>query len=46
MTEKEFAVIIRRALLLIVSAIEKRYKLGKHSEAETQEVSERDNTTY
>lgn len=31
-SEKEFWVIVRQALLLFVSAIERRYGLGKHAE--------------
>jgi hypothetical protein len=42
MSEREFWIIARRALLLIVSAIEQRYKLGKYSDGKIQEVGERD----
>lgn len=34
MTDREFWMAIRQALLMFVSAIERRYKLGKHKEDE------------
>jgi hypothetical protein len=42
MTDREFWMIVRQALLLFVSAIERRYKLGKHAETVVQSISERD----
>lgn len=36
MTDREFAVIIRRMLLAIVAKIEQRYKLGKHADGTTE----------
>lgn len=41
MTERDFMDIIRRALMMIVRAIEKRYDLGGH----TVKVQENDNLT-
>jgi hypothetical protein len=32
MTEREFMAIVRRALLMIVRAIERRYELGKDAQ--------------
>lgn len=32
MTDREFWITVRQALLLFVSAIERKYGLGKHSE--------------
>lgn len=32
MTDREFWMAIRQALLMFVSAIERKYKLGKHKE--------------
>ena len=34
MTDREFAVILRRALLMIVAALEKKYNLGEHAKAD------------
>lgn len=45
MTERDFWVTIRQALLLFVSAIDKRYKLGKHAEGKIQPIGENDNLT-
>lgn len=42
MTDREFAVIIRRMLLAIVAKIEQRYCLGKHADAQQVEVSAED----
>jgi len=38
MNEREFWIVIRQALLLFVSAIERRYKLGKHSEGSSADI--------
>jgi hypothetical protein len=46
MSDKELAIKIRRLLLLIVSMLERHYKLGKYSLDMVQEISERDNITY
>lgn len=42
MTDREFAIVIRRMLLAIVAKIEQRYHLGRHAEY-VQEV-ERDSS--
>jgi hypothetical protein len=36
MTDREFWVLVRQALLLFVSAVERKYKLGKHKEEEVE----------
>lgn len=38
MTEREFWISVRQALLLFVSAIERRYKLGKYKEDEHSDI--------
>ena len=43
MSDREFWTIIRTALLMLVSAIEKKYMLGKYDPLRRVEVSERDN---
>lgn len=45
MSDREFWMIVRQALLLFVSAIEKRYKLGKHAEMKVQEIGKTDSLT-
>jgi hypothetical protein len=42
MNDKEFWMMMRSALLMIISAIEKRYRLGRWSDSNIQEVGERD----
>jgi len=43
MSDREFWLMFRSALLMIISAIEKRYKLGRWSDGVIQEIGERDN---
>ena len=45
MTDREFAIIIRRMLLAIVAKMEQRYSLGKYAEARIVEVQQSDNIT-
>jgi hypothetical protein len=49
MNEREFWTLIRQALLLVISAIDKRYKIGKYRDDTmphtVQEIGERDNMT-
>ena len=45
MSEREFWTAVRQALLLFVSAIERRYKLGKHSDGTPVTIGEDDNIT-
>ena len=45
MTEREFWAMVRQALLLFVSAIDRRYKFGKYAEARIQEVGATDSLT-
>lgn len=45
MTDRDFWMAIRSALLLLVSAIERRWKLGKYSTGEIVIISERDSVT-
>ena len=42
MSEREFWIAIRQALLLIVSVIERKYKLGKYAGNITQTIGEND----
>jgi hypothetical protein len=42
MSDREFAIVIRRMLLAIVAKIEQRYCLGKHADATIQEIHEED----
>jgi hypothetical protein len=42
MTDREFWTVIRRALLLFVDAIEKRYRLGKYQDVCVQPIGEND----
>jgi hypothetical protein len=44
MTEREFWITVRQALLLFVSAIERRYLLGKHAEVVQHAQIENNNT--
>jgi hypothetical protein len=45
MSEKDFWLLIRQALLTMVRAIEKRYKLGRFSDGEEVELEDSDNVT-
>jgi len=42
MTDREFAILIRRMLLAIVAKIEQRYGLGRHADAQEVEVKAED----
>lgn len=46
MSERDFWLAVRQSLLLFVSAIEKRYKIGKHADGVIQEVGATDTLTY
>ena len=45
MSEREFWIMIRSALCMVISAIEKRYKLGAYAEGKIQEVGATDSLT-
>ena len=45
MTDREFAVIIRRMLLAIVAKIEQQYKLGKYAPARLEEIDDGDSVS-
>ena len=46
MTEREFWIAFRAALLLMVDAIEKKYELGKHAPPRTSTIDIADNWTH
>ena len=45
MSDRDFAIRVRRLLLSVISEIEKRYKLGAYSEGTIQAIDERDSMT-
>lgn len=45
MTDRDFAIMIRRMLLAIVAKLEERYKIGKHAEPQAVEIGEHDTLT-
>ena len=45
MTDREFAIIIRRMLLAIVAKLEQRYKIGKYAEPQAVEIMANDTLT-
>jgi len=45
MTDREFWTMIRTALLMVVSAIEKKYMIGKHDPLRRVEIGASDSMT-
>ena len=45
MNDREFWLMFRSALLMIVSAIERRYKIGKYSDCQPVAIGENDSVT-
>jgi hypothetical protein len=45
MTDKDFWLLIRQALLTMVRAIERKYKLGDYSKGEVIETDDNDTVT-
>lgn len=42
MSDKEFWIMVRRALLMVVDAIERKWQLGKYSKCELVQTGESD----
>jgi hypothetical protein len=45
-TEREFWILVRQALLMFIAAIDRRYKMGKHAIENVQVVSDKDSVTF